>query len=173
MFVPGGASQGGLLPPNSADNVWRSTAGADWFVKPLKDSQRVASKDATMGKEKTSTFEITADDKVKRHFVRAPFLGAAAAAKELPPSEFLSDYLEFFRAYKSCYVHWMLEEGAGKSGKVSHAKLAELLRTVAAEAGSATFDELVARGYGAPFSAPDPKPESLEWNFLLWLSRQK
>jgi hypothetical protein len=67
----------------------------------------------------------------------------------------------------------MLEEGAGKSGKVSHAKLAELLRTVAAAAEGTPFDELVAQSYGQPFSAPDPKPESLEWNFLLWLSRKK
>ncbi|HUR29156.1 MAG TPA: hypothetical protein VM509_13285, partial [Planctomycetota bacterium] len=115
----------------------------------------------------------TATDKVKRHFVRAPFMGAAAATKELPPQEFLPDYLEFFRAYKSCFVHWMLEEGGGKSAKASHAKLAELLRNVAAATEGAHFDELVAQCYGQPFSAPEARPDNLEWSFLTWLSRQK
>lgn len=173
MFVPGGLSQGGALPGISADSIWRSTFGSDWFVKPLKDSQRVASKDASAGKEKTSTFEITATDKVKKQFVRAPFFGQAAASKDLPAAEFLQDYLEFFRAYKSCFVHWLLEEGSGKPGKPSHAKLAELLRGVAGAAEGTRFEDLLSQCYALPWSAAEPKPENVEWNFLAWLSRQK
>jgi hypothetical protein len=173
MFIPGGNSNGGMLPGISADSIWRSTAGSDWFVKPLKDSQRVASKDASMGREKTSTFEVTANDRVKKLFVRAPFLGQAALGKELPADEFLSDYLEFFRAYKSCFVHWLHEEGGGKNAKLSHAKLAELLRNVAAAPEGAMFEELLSSCYGMPWSSTESKPESLEWDFLAWLSRQK
>ena len=173
MFVPGGLSQGGILPGMSADSAWRSTFGSDWFVKPLHDSQRVASKDASQGREKISTFEVTADDKVKKLFQRAPFFGAAAMTKAVPAREFLSDYLEFFRAYKSCFVHWLFEEGAGKPGKPSHAKLALLLRSVASAADGAKFEELIAQCYGQPWSAADAKPDNLEWSFLAWLGRQK
>jgi hypothetical protein len=27
--------------------------------------------------------------------------------------------------------------------------------------------------YGKVWSAPEPKPDNLEWGFLMWLSRQK
>jgi hypothetical protein len=173
MFIPGGSKHGGHLPGFSADSPWRGTAGADWFVKPLKDSQRVASKDASRGTEKTSTFELTATDNVKKHFVRAPFLGRAAETQPVPSAEFLPDYREFFRAYKSCFVHWLFEEAGGKSAKLSHAKLAELLRSVATAAEGANFEDLLAACYGMAWSGPEAKPESLEWNFLSWLSRQK
>ncbi len=173
MFIPGGNKNGGRLPGMSADSPWRATVGADWFVKPLRDSQRVASKDATRGNEKTSTFELSATDNVKKLFVRAPFFGQPATVKAVPAPEFLPDYLEFFRAYKSCFVHWLFEEGAGKSGKPSHAKLAELLRNVAAAPGGTPFEELLAQCYSQPWSAADPKPENLEWSFLAWLARQK
>ena len=173
MFVPGGNKNGGNLPGISAESPWRETAGSDWFVKVLRDSQRVASKDASLGREKTSTFELTAIDRVKKHFVRAPFLGQAALAKDVPAAEFLPDYLEFFRAYKSCFVHWLHEEGAGKAGKYSHAKLAELLRNVAGAAEGALFEDLLSACYAKPWSAADAKPENLEWSFLAWLGRQK
>ncbi|HTF90557.1 MAG TPA: hypothetical protein VK843_19220 [Planctomycetota bacterium] len=173
MFVPGGQKSGGRLPGYSADSPWRATAGSDWFVKPLRTSQRVASKDASSGKEKTSTFEVTATDNVKKLFVRAPFLGDAAANKEVPAKEFLPDYLEFFRAYKSCFVHWLFEEGAGKSGKPSRDKFAELLRLVASSPEGARFEDLLSKAYGLPWSGADPKPENLEWTFLNWLSHQK
>lgn len=173
MFVPGGNKGGGRLPGISADSPWRETAGSDWFVKVLRDSQRVASKDASLGREKTSTFELTSTDKVKRSFVRAPFLGQAALAKEVPTAEFLPDYLEFFRAYKSCFVHWLHEEGAGKAGKLSHSKLAELLRSVSGAAEGALFEDLLSACYAKPWSAAESKPENLEWSFLAWLARQK
>lgn len=173
MFVPGGNKNGGHLPGMSADSPWRSTAGADWFVKPLRDSQRVASKDASGGRDKISTFELTATDNVKRLFVRAPFLGLAASQKDVPAQEFLPDYLEFFRAYKSAFAHWLLEEGGGKNAKASHAKLAELLRNVAAATEGATFETLLSECYSQPWSGQDAKPDSLEWSFLVWLSRQK
>ena len=173
MFVPGGQKQGGQLPGFSADSPWRVTAGADWFVKPLRDSQRVSSKDSTQGKEKTSTFELLSTDHVRKRFVRAPFFGDAAATKEVPTKEFLPDYLEFFRAYKSCFVHWLFEEGSGKSGKPSHAKLGELLRSVAVAADGVRFEALLTQCYAMPWSAPEPKPDNLEWTFLAWLARQK
>lgn len=173
MFIPGGNKHGGLLPGFSADSTWRATAGADWFIRPLRDSQRMASKDATRGVEKTSTFELTALDGVKKLFVRAPFLGQAATVRDLPAQEFLSDYREFFRAYQSCFAHYLMEEGAGKTGKPSRAKLAEFLRTFAAAAEGAVFEEQLSLAYAMPWSAPEPKPESLEWNFLTWLSRQR
>ncbi|MEO6710522.1 MAG: hypothetical protein ABI054_07275, partial [Planctomycetota bacterium] len=76
-------------------------------------------------------------------------------------------------AYKSCFVHWLFEEGAGKAGKPSRDKFAELLRTVASSPAGTHFEDLLSKAYELPWSGADPKPENLEWAFLNWLSHQK
>jgi hypothetical protein len=97
-------------------------------------------------------------------------MGAAAKGKETPPNDFMADYMEFFRAYKTGFVHWMRESAAGEG---SRAKFAKLLRT-ANEAGSAaTFDELVQETYGVPLSGPAAEPQSLEWRFLAALAAKR
>ena len=70
QFVPGGMSQGGTLPPNNADSLWREDLGADHFVKVLKLSQRAGGKDARSADEKLPYFVIAHDDGTKKMKVR-------------------------------------------------------------------------------------------------------
>jgi hypothetical protein len=181
QFVPGGLSQGGTLPKNNADSLWREDLGADHFVKVLRLSQRAGGKDARSAAEKLPHFQILHDDGAKRMNVRAPFLGLAARAKPLPPKEYQGDYREFFRAYKTCFAFWMYEHGAGPKKSESHAKFLQLLEQVAAGvphdgdgegAPGDAFEAQVSAVYGMPWSAEDPDPDNLEWRFLAWLAKQ-
>ncbi len=171
-FIPGGRSEGGVLPPNNAESLWREGGGKDYFLKALKEGQKAGAKGGARTKEeKLFYFQLRSDDTSKRTFVRAPFFGSAAQGKELPTPEFLTDYLEFFRAYKSCFLHWLRMESAAKP-EASKAQLAALLREVA-EAGSAVgFEELVLEVYKLPLSASDLTKDSLEQRFLVWLAEQ-
>ena len=181
MFVPGGLSQGGPLPRNDSDSSWREDQGSDHFVKVLKLAQREGGKEARSATEKLPFFEITHDDGNKKRIIRGPFLGSDAREKELPPEEFLGDYREFFRAYKTCFAYWIQEQGAGLKKKESRAKFVELLTLVASEvpedystdgAPGESFEAQIRKVYGQPWSAENEDPENLEWRFLAWLAKQ-
>jgi hypothetical protein len=169
-FIPGGRSEGGALPPTNAESDWRQGAGKDYFVKVLKDGQKAGAKaGAKLKEEKALYFQLKSDDTSKRAVVRAPFFGVAAQGKELPPPEFLTDYLEFFRAYKTCFLHWLREESGAKPGE-SPTQFAQLLRQVAEAGSAASFEELVSEVYRQPLSSADLSKESLESRFLAWLA---
>lgn len=167
-FIPGGNPNGGALPPTNADSSWRSNAGADYFHKVLRTAQTAGAKAAKSKDERIAYFQILSDKGSERRAVRAPFFGLTAGGKEVPPSEFMADYMEFFRAYKTAFVHWLREEAAGKD---SHAKFAQLLKTVNEAGSAATFDELAKEVYGIALSAAGPDVESLEWRFLAELAK--
>ncbi len=167
-FIPGGNSNGGALPPTNADSGWRTTFGKDYFVKPLRASQKLGAKLVESKELKLFGFQLVSDDTSKRIAVKAPFFGAAAAGKEPPPPEFMTDYQEFFRAYKTAFAHW-LRDKSGKSVKESRERFGELLRKVAEVGSAATFEELVAEVYGSPLSSTDPSAASLERSFIEWL----
>lgn len=171
-FIPGGNSNGGVLPPTNAESGWRQGGGKDYFVKVLKDAQKLGAKSGAKSKEeKLVYFQLKSDDTSKRTFVRAPFFGSAAQGKELPPPEFLTDYLEFFRAYKSCFLHWLKDESTGKDAG-SKGKFAQLLKQVAEAGSAAGFEELVAEVYAVPLAAADLSKDNLELRFLAWLAAQ-
>jgi hypothetical protein len=174
-------SEGGTLPKNNADSLWREDLGADHFVKVLKLAQRAGGQDARSAAEKLPYFEITHDDGTQRMKVRAPFLGQAARTKALPPEGFLGDYREFFRAYKTCFAYWMYEQAAGPKKPDSHAKFLQLLERVAggvsddggdSGAPGEVFEAHLAAVYGQPWSAENQDPDNLEWRFLSWLAKQ-
>ncbi|MBI5434564.1 MAG: hypothetical protein HZA52_17165 [Planctomycetes bacterium] len=174
VFIPGAPSQGGFLPKNSADSLWRATLGADHFVKVLREAQKAGARDGSKGDSKLAFFELTSDDTTKHFYVRAPFLGSASDGKEAPTSEFLQDYSEFFRAYKGCFLHWLSTEGAAKGGKKASEKLfAELLSALIAKPDGADFESVVQQIYGQPYSAKEESVASLEGRFLAWLGSQK
>jgi hypothetical protein len=171
-FVPGGNSAGGMLPPSNIDSVWRSTLGADYFVKPLEDAQKAGSKSAAKEKdEKAAFFQIRSDDTSERLCVRAPFFGSVALGKELPPRQFLQDYLEFFRAYRAAFAHWLRDE-SGSKREAARAQLATLLRRCAESGYAATFEEVVLEVYGVPFSSKESAVDCLENRFLAWLAKR-
>ena len=52
IFVPGGLSEGGILPPNLADSRWRSEHGKDHFLVALQSSQAAGASEAKKKYEK-------------------------------------------------------------------------------------------------------------------------
>ena len=104
--------------------------------------------------------------------MRAPFLGELTLGKEQPPAQFSSDYMEFFRAYKTAFIHWLRTEGTG-SKKTAPASFRTLGQKIAEGKGEADFEQLLEEVYGMPLTAEDGTPDSLEWKFLTWLSKQR
>jgi hypothetical protein len=187
QFVPGGRSEGGLLPPLQADGRWRLQRGAGYFVDELRASQKSG---ARRGGEPLSAFELL-DDSQRRELIRAPILGPQAqGAQGLPPS-FELDHAEFLRAYRCAFLHWLQHESAGDQ---SRAKFASLLAQLVAqrpgpqeeereawdddrgaqgapdETAPAEFPALVERIWGVPLSGERIEPTNLEGRFLAWLA---
>lgn len=184
-FIPGGNPSGGFLPPISADSPWRADKGKDHFVKVLRASQKAGSKGAPHPGPDGEKPKKSKHDKLAwfllqagsgSHPVRAPFLGQVSLGKLQPPAAFGSDYMEFFRAYKTAFLHWLATAGAG--GKQdSAAAWHALAAAIATAGGEGDFEALAAEVYGMPLSAHDgpdkDQEESLEWAFLTWLSKQR
>lgn len=171
MFVPGGLSEGGVLPPQNADSAWREALGADWFVKALRAGQRRGAKEGQRRGDRLAQFALTAPGASRAFVVHAPFLGSEAGSAAAPPDRYLPDYLEFFRAYKSAFVRW-LETAAGGSARASRAKFSELLALTATPDGEDAFERAAEQVYGLPLSAASREEPSLEWEFLAWLARR-
>lgn len=172
-FVVGGRD-GGKLAALNADSKWRIEKGRDWFVKQLKKAQESGGDLATSVGEAAPSplahFEIDAKDRTGLHdFASAPLLGAHAAEKGVPEN-FFADYQEFLRAYRACFVHWLLTAakpaGGGKAGA------AKLLRARLAQP-EAPLDELAQEVFGVPLTDADPGSKALEWQFLGWLARAR
>ena len=86
MFVPGGQSQGGVLPQNMADGRWRGEGqGEDRFVSVLRLAQQEGASEAK-DRDKTRHFELKDDAMIKQVVIDGPFLGEAAAEAEDPPA---------------------------------------------------------------------------------------
>jgi hypothetical protein len=184
-FIPGGNPNGGFLPPISADSPWRADKGKDHFVRVLRAQQKAGSKGAPHPGPAGEKPKKSKHDKLAwfllqagsgTHPVRAPFLGQVSLGKTQPPAAFGSDYMEFFRAYKTAFLHWLATEGAG-SKKASAEAWHALAASIAASGGEGDFEALAAEVYGMPLSAHDgpdkDQEDSLEWAFLTWLAKQR
>lgn len=178
-FIPGGNPGGGILPGISADSGWRADRGEDYFTEVLHASQKTGGKHADEAKssstkwKKQAWFQLNADGGSGRTYVSAPFLGTLVRGKATPSEEYMSDYLEFYRAYKTNFLYWLREHALGK-GKRSAANEAfrDLMGRTAAAKGAGDFEEFVEAVYGMPLSLPDGEGDSLEWGYLGWLSKQ-
>ena len=179
-FVPGGNPNGGTLPKRSAagkstvkKSRWRDDNGADFFLAVLRDGQQDGGKQArkektTRYKDRTAHFQLMSDR--GKHVVTAPFFGEYANLQQYPPQEFLIDYGEFFRAYKSGFFHWLRWSGAGVDDPdASLAKFRELMGSLADLKGGKTFEQAIEEIYGVPLSGADETTDSLEWRFLAFL----
>jgi len=186
-FVPGGNPQGGTLPKKSAglgsvsadaDTTprWRKGGGENYFVADLRAGQKDGAKEAAKDKQnplrdsKIANFQLLRVEDGSTAVVTAPFFGPDQDTKELPPLEFLDDYEEFFRAYRSAFMHWMQTE-ALNSEEESRIKFAQLIQKQASRSEDTPFVEVVEDVYGTPLS--DGTPECFEQRFLVWLSKQK
>ena len=184
-FIPGGNSEGGTLPKRSATgrntvvkSQWRKDNGADYFLGALRKGQKDGSKLAGKErkeryKDKTAHFQLKSDR--GKYVVSAPFFGEHANAQQYPPQEFLTDYSEFYRAYKSGFYHWLRLFGAGspETPDESLIKFRELMAGLNEVGNGLTFEQLFENVYGLPLSAADGETDSMEWRFLAFLKDGK
>ena len=171
VFVPGGASSGGILPKLSAQSRWRIDHGADHFVAPLRVSQAEGAKGKQRREGKFQHFRLESKSGGKRMSIKGPYLGAAAAQGDVPPPAFNGDYLEFLRSYRTCFVHW-LRTTSQKGKRPSAPKFAQLLAELAQD-DAADIELAFARVYGVPLSSAELDVDVLEGSFLRWLQKQK
>jgi hypothetical protein len=170
MFVPGGLSEGGILPAMPAATRWREFRGSDHFVTKLRQTQNDGIEDRRReGGE--HHFRLLADDGVRTRTVSGPFLGAAALGRDLPAA-FQGDWLEFVRAYRAGFLFWLRTE-AGKNARDSGARFGQLLRELVQAPDPAHQEGAWEAVVGLPLSSPGLEAESLEGRFLSWLRRQR
>lgn len=166
IFVPGGNPAGGILPPNMADSRWRENQGSDYFVAELRRALP-----AKRGRKPLGTFELLDERERNSAEVTGPFLGIAAAVAEPLPTTYLGDQLEFLRAYRSCFVHWLQAKGAGSSKKACAASFAELLRGLASIEDASQLEQVFKDVYLKPLSSTEMEKKELEARFLTWLAK--
>ncbi len=178
-FIPGGNPKGGTLPGRSAaalsvivENHWRKGHGTDGFAANLKNGQVDGVKAAKGEKvDPLATFVLHKEDNTGKHIVHAPFFGPHADEQEYPPIEYLVDFAEFYRAYKTGFFYWL--EHSGIEPKEPSKKWNDLVRALPTMDDKLDFDSLLAKVYGLPLSAKDGTTDSLEWRFLKSISTSK
>jgi len=172
IFVPGGLSEGGILPKNMADSRWRGEQGKDRFLVQLQASQTAGDSKARKRQEKNGGFEIQDDRESERLVLRAPFLGGPASGRNKVPDQFWGDSLEFYRSYRTAFVYWLQTKGI-KSKKDARKSFGELLTTLAqSDDHAANIESVIEEIYGRPLSADETSKKDLEGQFLLWLAKQ-
>ena len=188
-FVPGGNPNGGTLPKNPAGpgsssgnatetSLYRSTFGEDYFLAPLREGQiggyKLVAKEKKrrLSDDKSAHFAVHSFKTRADHAVTAPFLGQLAEKQPLPPLDFLDDYEDFFRAYRSGFLYWLQRHGR-PTAEESQAKFAELIAAHAANPSREPVDSSAEKVYGLPISAMDGSVDSLEWRYLAWLAKRR
>jgi len=173
VFIPGGASEGGLLPTNFANSRFRGEEGKDRFVVALKGCQSAGGTQAKQERKKGKDihFQLWDDSQAQRAVIAAPFLGSAAVEQPPVTAAYLADAAEFFRAYRTAFLHW-LETQAGGSKKKSAEAYGKLLQGLARLDSAADLERLVTDVYGKPLSSAEPGKDDLEGRFLAWLAKQ-
>lgn len=173
VFIPGGQSEGGMLPPNFANSRFRGEEGKDHYLLPLKSCQSAGATQAKQERKKGKIehFQIQDDSQSKRMILTAPLLGTPAAAQPPLPEAFHADGAEFFRAYRTCFLHWLETEGGGAKKKSVEAYGA-LLGELAALDSAANLEVAIEKVYGRPLSSATPSKDDLEGRFLAWLAKQ-
>ena len=179
-FVPGGNPAGGILPGRSAsaldglvENRWRKGHGEDGFRAPLKAGQKAGGKEVRRERkaDRLAHFVLEKEDGTGEHLIRAPFFGPHADEQAYPPVDYLVDYAEFYRAYKTAFLHWLAE--AGPDPKAADANWRRVVRGLATIDAERDFEALLEQVYGLPVSGRDGSTESLEWAFLRALPKLK
>jgi hypothetical protein len=173
VFVPGGLSEGGVLPAMPADTRWREFQAAHHFIAHLSRAQKDGTDDMRRKGGGKTHFRLLGDNQGQKMVVSAPFLGSSAVVRDKPGTVFKPDWLEFVRAYRACFLHWLRTEGAG-SEKESAAAYARLLRGLSAAKTVDQIEAVWATVYEVEaLSSPEVGKDTLEGAFLIWLSKQK
>lgn len=167
IFVPGALSDG-VLPPANADSRWRKDKGEDWFIPALRKGQKDGAKQARSKWQKKILFSLEGENRDK-HTVSAPFFGPGS---EAPPPEFLADYTEFLRAYRSGFLHWLRQDGVEGDEEASLRAFGDFLSAIAT-AAEPDLGAALGAVYPLPLSKEKIDDETLEGRFLDWLSDQR
>jgi hypothetical protein len=175
MFVRGGLAEGGILPPNTAESRWRENYGKQHYGPILKKVQASGAKEAKAEKVKTGryhSFLLESDNGRESYLTFAPLLGPSGGQPEVVPDVVYGDYLEFTRAYRCAFLHWLQFEGQ-KSKKKSAASFSLLLGRLSGDLNGPGLAEIAEEIYGAPLSDNKASKKSLEGRFLKWISKHK
>jgi len=172
IFVPGGNPSGGTLAKNDAASRWRADKGSDYFTRVLRASQKQGAKENRKSKNKLMHFELVDDSGSRQTDISGPYLGASAKDFDSTAPSFQGDQIEFLRAYRSCFMNWLKSKGAGKS-KASQQSFASLLHGLAHNDDPRAIENLFEQHFEAPLSNEKVDKQSLEGQFLKWLSKQK
>lgn len=175
VFVPGGNPNGGYLPPLSAESHWREFEGEFRFVTKLQQAQKAGNETGQDSREKLRSFALK-DAEAGQYIVHAPFLGTPAFDKGMPPELYVGEYMEFFRAYRTGFAHF-LRTGAGKNERESKELFGQLMVAMAQANltydDQRSFEELIQDIYGVPLSSAEPDTKTdLEGRFIKWLDKQ-
>lgn len=188
-FIPGGNAGGGVLPARRATagpttgsqtqvSRYRKEKGANFFQACLKLSQKDAAKlakaDKTnpLAKNKLAHFVLHSFANGEDTFTSAPFFGPLGEAKKLPANEFIDDYEDFFRAYRSGFFHWLATHYM-KDSEQGMQLYSKLIQTQAGRAEAVSFESVIEAVYDLPISAADDTTDSLEWRYLAWIQKSK
>jgi hypothetical protein len=171
QFVAGGNSSGGRLAARNADIHWRQDKGRDFFVSELRAAQKSGAKKALKvdgrKRDKTAYFSLLPDSGIGEPILaKAPFL-LEGSDREPVPETHSDEWLEFRRAYRSAFTHWLMTQAAGRG------KSEELFRKLLHATGETPFEKAVDLLYDVPLSTGSSSVESLEWRFLAWLSKRR
>lgn len=181
-FVPGGNPRGGTLPKRSAagrnvvvKSQWRRDNGEDYFFGALVKGQKAGAKLARKERKPRHEDELAhfaLKSSRGKWVVSAPFFGAHAAEQPYPPQAFLTDYGEFFRAYKAGFYRWLrsaaIEPAEGQSASLE--RFRELIQHLDEVRDPGTYERTFQEVYGVPLSAADGETDSMEWRFLGFLA---
>jgi len=174
VFVPGGNPNGGTLPPLNADSTWREFEGQFRFISKLANNQKAGNLSGQGAAEKLRSFLLRDDDESKDAVVMAPFLGTPAIDKAMPGEDFVGDYMEFFRAYRTVFAEWIRTD-AGSSTRDSKARFGNLMIEMAKSNiadDDRTFEDIIHEVFERPLSSAEPGKDDLEGRFLKWLKQQ-
>jgi hypothetical protein len=181
-FVAGGNSSGGRLAARNADNHWRHSKGRDYFLTELRAAQKEGARGAlrSTGKkrDRRAFFALQPDDGTgEAYLVQAPFLADEGTRLKDVPENVQDEALEFARAYRSAFAFWLKTRARSLAGSSeSEELLRRLLRasgTPLEGEGRAPRDRHLQEIYGCALTDRDSASESLEWQFLDWLSRRR
>ena len=166
-FIPGAPSKGGMMLMILADSSWRLSLGKEYFTRILRQAQKAGEHAAPESKDKLGHFLVKAPKGTATFRIDAPLLGKVAFEREAIPEQFVDDYLEFHRAYRAAFVHWLeIKNSKTKSPEKFRAFLVRLMQ---AKEGD-TFEAMCQEVFGVPLSSKSPDDDTLERRFLVWLA---